>query len=254
VGIHWADRTYIRNDLEVVSREKAMSKQGLNRISENRMVAGGMLVAIAAVLIGSTALANKKEKAPLPEIVVRAQSVAVLLLPGTRESIADPVGNRKAQEDVEKALMKWGRYRLTQEAFTADLVIGIRKSTGTVASPTVGGPPSDTRPGTIETTDNAIRIGAQKGRPPGDTQSGDAAGTNGRATTGVQEGGAEDAFELFIGGDGYSANSAPIWVCRKVDGLKAPTMSAVEQFKKAVEETEKAIAEKQKQQQKQKNP
>ncbi len=39
-----------------------------------------------------------------------------------------------------------------------------------------------------------------------------------------------------------------------INGLKAPTMSTVEQFRKAVEETEKAIAQKQKQQQKQKNP
>lgn len=233
-----------------------MSKQSLNRIWEKRMFAGGMLVATVAVSMGSTALAKKKEKAPLSELVVKAQSVAVLILPGTRESFADPVGNRRAQEDVEKAFMKWGRYQLKQEAFTADLVIGVRKGTGTVASPTVGGPIPDTRPATIETTDNAIRIGAQKGQPPGQTQSGDAgaAGTNGGATTGVQGGGAEDVIEVFIGGDGYSADSAPIWVCRKVDGLKAPTMSAVEQFKKAVEETEKAIAQKQKQEQKQKNP
>jgi hypothetical protein len=149
-----------------------------------------------------------------------------------------------------------GSYQLKQEAFTADLVIGVRNGTGTVASPTVGGPLPDTRPATIETTDNAIRIGAQKGQPPGQTQSGDAgaAGTNGRTTTGVQGGGAEDVIEVFIGGDGYSADSAPIWVCRKVDGLNAPTMGAVEQFKKAVEETEKAIAQKQKQREKQKNP
>jgi hypothetical protein len=233
-----------------------MSKQSLNRIWETRMFASGMLVATVAVSMGSTALAKKKEKAPLPELVVKAQSVAVLILPGTRESIADPVGNRRAQEDVEKAFMKWGRYQLKQEAFTADLVIGVRKGTGTVASPTVGGPIPDTRPGTIETTDNAIRIGAQKGRPPGETQSGDAgaAGTNGRDTTGVQGGGAEDVLEVFLGGDGYKGDSAPIWVCRKVDGLNAPTMSAVEQFRKAVEETEKAIAQKQKQEQKQKNP
>jgi hypothetical protein len=57
-------------------------------------------------------------------------------------------------------------------------------------------------------------------------------------------------MEVFIGGDGYSADSAPIWLCRKVDGLKAPTMSTVEQFKKAMEETEKTITQKQKQQQK----
>jgi len=177
----------------------------------------------------------------------------VLILPGTRESIADPVGNRKAREDVEKAFMKWGRYQLTQEAFTAELVIGVRKGSGTVASPTVGGSIPDTRAGTIETTDNAIRIGVQQGHAPDETQSGDAgaAGTNGR---GLQGGGAEDVIEVFIGGDGYKADSAPIWVCRKVDGLKPPTMSAIEQFRKAVEETEKAIAQKQKQQEKQKNP
>jgi hypothetical protein len=234
-------------------KEKAMSKQSLNRVWDRRMFAGGMLVATLAVSMGSAALAKKKDKAPLPEVVVKAQSVAVLILPGTRESIADPVGNRTAQQDVEKAFMKWGRYQLMQEAFTADLVIGVRKGTGTVASPTVGGPIPDTRPGTIETTDNAIRIGVQKGQPPDETRSGDAgaAGTNGR---GVQGGGAEDVIEVFLGGDGYKADSAPIWVCRKVDGLRPPTMSAVEQFRKAVEETEKAIAQKQKQQEKQKNP
>jgi len=229
-----------------------MSKHTLGRIREKRMFAGRVLVAIVAVSVGSTAWANKKEKAPLPELVLRAHSVAVLILPGTRETIADPAGNRKAQEDVEKALMKWGRYQLTQEASTADIVIGVRRGTGTVASPTVGGPIPDTRPGTIETTDNSIRIGVQKGRPPGETQSGDAGAAGGRAATGVESGGAEDAFEVFLGGDGYSPNNAPLWVFRKVDGLKAPTMSAVEQFRKAVAETEKIV---QKQQpQKQKNP
>src|SRR5579863_338218 len=122
------DRRHIRNELEVVSRENAMTKLRLNRICENGMLAGWILVSIVAVSIASTALANKSEKAKLPELVVKAQSVAVLILPGTRESISDPTGNRKAQEDVEKAFMKWGRYQLTQEAFTADLVIGVRKA------------------------------------------------------------------------------------------------------------------------------
>jgi hypothetical protein len=152
---------------------------------------------------GVNSFGKEKRESALPELVVKAQSVAVLILPGTRESIADPVGNRRAQEDVEKAFMKWGRYQLKQEAFPADLVIGVRIDTGTVAGPTVGGPIPDTRPGTIETTDNAIRIGAQKGQPPGLTQSGDAgaAGTNGRTTTGAQGGGAQDVIEVFIGGD-----------------------------------------------------
>ena len=80
-----------------------MSKHRLHRVWEKIMFVSGILVAIVAVSTGSTALANKKEKATLPELVVKAQSVAVLILPSTRESIDDPYGNRRAQEDVEKA-------------------------------------------------------------------------------------------------------------------------------------------------------
>jgi hypothetical protein len=82
----------------------------------------------------------------------------------------NPFANQKAQEEVEKAIMKWGRFRLTQEAFTADLVIGVRKGAGKIANPTISGGPVDTRPATIETTPGQIRVGAQKGRPPDGTQ------------------------------------------------------------------------------------
>jgi hypothetical protein len=57
---------------------------------------------------GVNSFGKEKRESALPELVVKAQSVAVLILPGTRESIADPVGNRRAQEDIEKAFMKWG--------------------------------------------------------------------------------------------------------------------------------------------------
>jgi hypothetical protein len=71
-----------------------MSKQSLNRVWDRRMFAGGVLVATLAVSMGSAALAKKKEKAPLPEVVVKAQSVAVLILPGTREPIRLETGQR----------------------------------------------------------------------------------------------------------------------------------------------------------------
>jgi hypothetical protein len=202
--------------------------------------------------------AKKKEKAVLPDYVVKAQTVTVLILPYAKEPMVDPSANRKAQEEVEKALMKWGRFQLTQEASTADLVFGVRKGTGKVASPTIGGAPGDSRPGTIETTDNQLRIGVQRGRPPGETSSGDAGGMGGtteRAGPGMQAGGEEDELKVFMGGDQYSANSAPLWAYMAKDGLKAPAVTAVEQFRKAVEDAEKAAAQKQKQQQGQKkNP
>jgi hypothetical protein len=228
-----------------------MSKQRSKRFWQETEFAAGITVALIAVLMSSAAFAKKNEKAPVPDIVVKAESVTVLILPDARESGASPYANRTAQEDVEKALTKWGRFHLTQEASSADLVIGVRKGTGKIANMTVGGPPSVTRPGTIETTDDTIRIGVQKGKPPSGTQIGDASGGRSAdkgATTGMQAGELEDVFEVFIGGAQYHTNSQSLWSYRKTDGLKPPAMIAVEQFRKAVEESEKAMAERQKQQ------
>jgi hypothetical protein len=214
-------------------------------------------MALALVLAAGMGSAKKKEKVQLPEFILKAQTVVVLILPDAGEPMNDPFANRKAQEEVEKALMKWGRYRLTQDASTADLVIAVKKGSGQIANPTINGGPVDTRPGTIETTDNQIRIGAQQGRPPNGPESGDATGTSGRASPGMEVGSSDDMFEVFRA-DIYTGRGAPVWQYVAKDGLKPPSVTAVEQFRKAVEESEKAAAQKQKQQQQQqgqkKNP
>lgn len=220
-------------------------------------VATGITMALALALAAGMGSAKKKEKVLLPDFVLKAQTVVVLILPDAGEPMNDPFANRKAQEEVEKALMKWGRYRLTQDASTADLVIGVKKGSGKIANPTINGGPVDTRPGTIETTDNQIRIGAQQGRPPNGPESGDATGTSGRASPGMEVGSSDDMFEVFRA-DIYAGHDAPVWQYVAKDGLKPPSVTAVEQFRKAVEESEKAAAQKQKQQQQQqgqkKNP
>lgn len=220
-------------------------------------VATGITMALALALAAGTGSAKKKEKVLLPDFVLKAQTVVVLILPDAGEPMNDAFANRKAQEEVEKALMKWGRYRLTQDASTADLVIAVKKGSGKIANPTINGGPVDTRPGTIETTDNQIRIGAQQGRPPNGPESGDATGTSGRASPGMEVGSSDDMFEVFRA-DIYAGHDAPVWQYVAKDGLKPPSVTAVEQFRKAVEESEKAAAQKQKQQQQQqgqkKNP
>lgn len=220
-------------------------------------VATGITMALALALAAGMGSAKKKEKVLLPDFVLKAQTVVVLILPDAGEPMNDPFANRKAQEEVEKALMKWGRYRLTQDASTADLVIAVKKGSGKIANPTINGGPVDTRPGTIETTDNQIRIGAQQGRPPNGPESGDATGTSGRASPGMEVGSSDDMFEVFRA-DIYAGHDAPVWRYVAKDGLKPPSVTAVEQFRKAVEESEKAAAQKQKQQQQQqgqkKNP
>ena len=213
-------------------------------------VATGITMALALALAAGMGSAKKKEKVLLPDFVLKAQTVVVLILPDAGEPMNDPFANRKAQEEVEKALMKWGRYRLTQDASTADLVIAVKKGSGKIANPTINGGPVDTRPGTIETTDNQIRIGAQQGRPPNGPESGDATGTSGRASPGMEVGSSDDMFEVFRA-DIYAGHDAPVWQYVAKDGLKPPSVTAVEQFRKAVEESEKAAAQKQKQQQQQ---
>src|SRR5271165_4331638 len=119
----------------------------------------GLLLASVFILISASAPAKKKEKTVLPEVVLRAQTVLVVIQPDAGEPISDPAANRKAQEQVEKALMTWGRFRLAVDASTADLVIAVKKGSGKVANPTISGGPVDNRPVILETTDNQIRIG-----------------------------------------------------------------------------------------------
>jgi hypothetical protein len=230
-----------------------MKTQGRDMRGKSAMVAPAAMVAMALglALAAGMASAKKKEKVLLPDFVLKAETVVVLILPDSAEPMDDPFANRKAQEEVEKALMKWGRFRLAQDASTADLVIAVKKGTGKMANPTINGGPVDSRPGTIETTDNQIRIGAQQGRPPNGPETGDTTDSGGRASPGVEVGTTEDMLEVFRANIYSGRGDAPVWSYKAKDGLKPPSVTAVDQFRKAVEEAEKAAAQKQKQQQQQ---
>src|SRR6267142_3717486 len=181
----------------------------MNRRLRNKFARLALATTAAAALI-VLASAKNKDKVLLPEYVLRAETVAVVILPNTPEPLIDPYANRKALEDVEKAIMTWGRFRLAQETGTADLVIAIRKGTGKVANPTISGGPIDTRPATVETADNHIRIGVQQGRPPDQSQTPPDA--NGRTTPGMEAGTMkDDMFEVFRSGDADTLAGAPIW-------------------------------------------
>jgi hypothetical protein len=219
----------------------------------------GKWIAVFALAIAAVSVAGgkKKDKVYLPAFVLKAQTVLVVILPDSGEPIDDLTANRKAQEEVEKAFMKWGRYRLALDAEQADLVVGVRKGTGKIANPTISGGPIDSRPGTIETTDNQIRIGVQQGHPPDVTDPTGSNGPNDRAHPGMQVGTAEDTFQVYQGGVQYPVDNAPVWKFIAKDGLKPPGVAAVEQFRKAVEESEKAAQQKKQQAQQQgqkKNP
>ncbi len=206
------------------------------------------LAASALLLAFIPTLAKKKEKAVLPDFVLKAQTVLVLIQPNASEPLNDPLANRKAQEEVEKALMKWGRFRFALDVDTADLVITVRKGSGQLANPTISGGPIDTRPGTIESTDNQIRIGGSKGRPPDPSQTGDPTMQDSRVHTGVEAGASDDFFRVFQGGIKYPLDGSPIWTFVAKNALRPPDVIALQEFRKAVEEAEKAAQKKQQQQ------
>lgn len=207
------------------------------------------LAVMAAVFAGFSFADKKKVKQPLPDSVLNAQTVFVVIEPDARAPLNDPSANLKTQEAVEKALMKWGRFRLALDAETGDIVISIRRGSGKAASTTISGGPVDNHPISVETTDNQIRIGGKQGQPPSGTQAPDPGAQEGRAHPGTQFGGGEDTFKVYQGGVQYPLDASPIWSYSGIDALRPPNVEAVEKFRKAYEETEKAVAKKRQQQQ-----
>jgi hypothetical protein len=187
--------------------------------------------------------AKEKDKI-LPAEILKAQTVVVVILPEAGEPLADPTANRKAQEDVERALMKWGLFRLATEAQTADLVIAVRKGTQQSVAPVVKGGPVDTRGVILERTGGSTRVGAQGGRPPDLTQSGSGS-KDGGPKVGAEVGPSEDIFEVYRGGTEHPLDGSPLWRYNAKDSLKPPAVPAVEEFRKAIAASVKAQAQKQ---------
>jgi hypothetical protein len=192
---------------------------------------------LIATLLAVPANAKDKKKSSLPEYVLRAGTVLVVVSPGAGEPVDNPMANATARENVEKALMQWGRLRPVLDGGESDLVIAVRTGSGKLMQPTIKGGPIDNRPGVAQGTDGGIRIGAQQGHP---TPVG-APGTgpqNGPHLS-KEVGASEDTFEVYRGGVQDPLDSPAVWRYVAKDCLRAPDVSAVEEFRKAIAEAEK---------------
>ena len=199
-----------------------------------------LLFLLAAVV---TPVATGKDKVKtLPAQVLQAQTILVVIDPNAGEPLTSPTANRDAREDVERAITQWGRFTLALEPNTADLVLSVRKGTGRNATPTINGGPIDNRPVILQPQDGNIRIGAQQGRPP-DLSQGQ---TIGGPRMGTQIGGSDDMVELYLGRVEDPLDAPPIWRYTAKDALRSPKIPAIEQLRKAIQDTEKALQQKQK--------
>jgi|SRR2546423_7588697 hypothetical protein len=179
---------------------------------------------------------KNKDKSELPEYVLHAQTVLVLVSPEASDSLEDPMANTRAREEVQRALQAWGRFKLVVEG-ESDLVIAVRAGTGRLVAPAVERGPSDTRIGDMQPGRGNIGIGAQQGRVPADSDPGAPIHTG--PHIGKEIGQANDVFEVYRGGGSYSLNAPPIWRYSAKSALKAPNVPAVEQFRKAIAASER---------------
>ena len=195
------------------------------------------------VLASSLAFAGNDKKPVLPAYVLRAETVFVLIDPDAGTSPASPQANQKARDDVEKAILKWGRFRLVLEPGSADLIVVVRKGSGKVVRPTIGGLPTNDRPVIAQPTDNGTRLGGQKGRPPGST---DPSPQDTHPTPQIEAGMTDDMFVVYQGGAGNPLDGPAAWRYMNKDALKSPSVPAVAEFRKAIEEAEKQQQQKKK--------
>jgi hypothetical protein len=191
-----------------------------------------------ALLFVFPATAKDKKKLTMPEDILRAETVRVVIDPDAGEPIDQPNANAIARENVEKALLEWHRFRLVMDGEPSDLVIAVRTGNDKSQRPTIKGGPIDQRPGIAQSTDSSIRIGGQQGRPPNDRPA--PYPQDQRPHLGNELGPSEDSFAVYRGGVDSPIDSAPVWRYIKKDCLRpTPNVPAVEEFRKAIAEAEK---------------
>jgi hypothetical protein len=213
---------------------------------------------IALLLLSPLAPAKDKKKTPLPEDVLRAHTVWVIVDPTAGVDINAPNANRIARTDVEKALVDWGRLEPVTNADMADLIITVRKGNGKVANGTIGGTPVNAPPPVIaQSTDNNIHVaGGTRGaqipdRTPDASSSSEAPPDAGPSTNRgypakpspqAELGLSQDMFVVYRSHRTNALDAPPVWRYSAKDALESPDVPVVEVFRTLVAQSEKQLA------------
>jgi len=198
-------------------------------------------IACSLLLVCSLVAAGKnKKKILLPNDVLDAKTVLVVIDPDAGMSVDDPNANNRARGDVENALSNWGRFMLVTDVSTADLVITVRRGSGKYAQTTIGGMPNNDRPVIFQPDDAGGQVGGRNGYPP---QAGDPTAPQlPRPHPQVEAGPSEDMFVVYRGKRDNALDSPPVWRYTAKDALQSPTVPAVDEFRKLIVEAEKQRA------------
>ncbi len=195
------------------------------------------------LLLVSSGFAKDKNKPTIPPYVLRARTVAVIVDPTAGMSVDDPQANQVAQKDVETALLNWGRFEPLMGTPGADLIIVVRKGHARLVDETIPDPRQNNRAGAINPTDNGIAIGAQHGRQP-NPSSAPPDSSPAKSPSQTEIGSSDDSFTVYNGDVDKPLDSVPAWKYLAKDGLRPHTVPAVDAFRKALAEADKAAAAK----------
>jgi hypothetical protein len=188
------------------------------------------------------AVGKDKKKIPLPVDILQAHTAWVIIDPHAGIDVQDPNANRIARADVENALAKWGRLSPVTDPSQADIIIVIRKSNGKLVQPTIGGTPINSPPPIIaQRTDSGITASGRAGPPLEESQ----------PHPQTEVGNTQDMLVVYRGNPVYNNSAAtsdnpldapPVWRFTAKNALASPGVPAVDQFRKAIAESEKALA------------
>jgi len=198
--------------------------------------------AFSLVLMCCLVAAGKdKKKIILPADVLEAKSVFVVIDPGAGMAMDAPNANRIAQQDVENALMKWGRFEIVTDVSLADLIVSVRKGNGKFVQPTIGGIPNNNRP-VFDPTDSGGGMAGRRGPAP---QAGDPTNAQpGDPHPQIEAGSTQDMFAVYRGKRDHALDGPAVWRYSTSDALSSPGVPAVDRFKKLIAEAEKQQAAK----------
>jgi hypothetical protein len=120
----------------------------------------------------------------------------------------------------------------------ADLIIVVRKGNGQMVKNTIRDPRQNNRPGSINPTDDGVAVAAQHGSQTNQPE----IGSGGGIAPQTEIGEADDSFLVYEGGSDSPLDRAPVWRYITKDGLQPHTVPAVDAFRKAVADAEKAAS------------
>ena len=202
---------------------------------------------LGSVLLAALAVAQQKPiSLQYQRDFVEARTIAVVAASQSQLSAEGAQENERARLEVQQALRNWGKYQVTQDTRSADLIVVVRK--GHRQATTVD--PSSPPPVVFGPGDSGTNIGIHRGQNPPLSRTDPTSTRVSSARIGSEISSGEDLFEVYLGstplpGDAsrnmtqYPLDEPPAWSYAADDALKSPKLEAVVVFRKAVEAAEK---------------